>query len=81
MAAVKKPLDSVLDEALDKLVIISPDKRTYDSITSVMFQLYCGNDYGMGNNNLSFLDKVENNWRKGRKRVAKNRGLSLVKNA
>ena len=81
MAAVKKPLDSVLDEALDKLVIISPDKRTYDSITSVMFQLYCGNDYGMGDNNLSFLDKVENNWRKGRKRVAKIRGLSLVKNA
>ena len=80
MAAVK-PLDLVLDEALDKLVIISPDKRTYDSITSVMFQLYCGNDYGMGNNNLSFLDKVENNWRKGRKRIAKNRGLSLVKNA
>ena len=80
MAAVK-PLDLVLDEALDKLVLISPDKRTYDSITSVMFQLYCGNDYGMGNNNLSFLDKVENNWRKGRKRVAKNRGLSLVKNA
>ena len=81
MAAVKKPLDLILDEALDKLVLISPDKRTYDSITSVMFQLYCGNDYGMGNNNLSFLDKVENNRRKGRKRVAKNRGLSLVKNA
>ena len=80
MAAVK-PLDLVLDEALDKLVIISPDKRTYDSITSVMFQLYCGNDYGMGDNNLSFLDKVDNNWRKGRKRVAKIRGLSLVKNA
>ena len=80
MAAVKKPLDLILDEALDKLVIISPDKRTYDSITSVMFQLYCGNDYGMGDNNLSFLDKVENNWRKGRKRVAKIRGLSLVKN-
>ena len=80
MAAVK-PLDLVLDEALDKLVIISPDKRTYDSITSVMFQLYCGNDYGMGDNNLSFLYKVENNWRKGRKRVAKIRGLSLVKNA
>ena len=81
MAAVKKPLDLILDEALDKLVLISPDKRTYDSITSVMFQLYCGNDYGMGDNNLSFLDKVENNWRKGRKRVAKIRGLSLVKNA
>ena len=80
MAAVKKPIDSILNEALDKLVMISPDKKTYDSITSVMFQLYCGNDLGMGNGNLGFLDKVENNWRKGRKRVAKIRGLSLVKN-
>ena len=40
MTAVKKPIDSKLDEALDKLVMISPNKRTYDSITSVMFQLY-----------------------------------------
>ena len=39
MAAVKKPTDSILNEALDKLVIISPDKRTYDSITSVMLLL------------------------------------------
>ena len=43
-------------------------------------KLYCGNDLGMGNGNLGFLDKVENNWRTGRKRIAKNRGLSLVKN-
>ena len=80
MAAVKKPLESVIDEALDKLVIISPDKRTYDSITSVMFQLYCGNDFGLGSANLSLIDKIENNWRIGRKRIAKTRGLSLVKN-
>ena len=80
MAAVKKPLESVIDETLDKLVIISPDKRTYDSITSVMFQLYCGNDFGLGSANLSLIDKIENNWRIGRKRIAKTRGLSLVKN-
>ena len=80
MAAVKKPLVSVLDETLDKLVIISPDRRTYDSITSVMFQLYCGNDFGLGSANLSLIDKIENNWRIGRKRIAKTRGLSLVKN-
>ena len=80
MTAVKKPLDSILDETLDELVLISPNKKTYDKITSVMFQLYCGNDFGMGNGNLGFLDKVENNWRTGRKRIAKNRGLSLVKN-
>jgi hypothetical protein len=80
MAAVKKPTDSILNEVLDKLVLISPNKKTYDSITSVMFQLYCGNDYGMGNGNLGFIDRVENHWRQGRKRIAKNRGLSLVKN-
>ena len=80
MAAVKKPTDSILNEVLDKIVLISPNKKTYDSITSVMCQLYCGNDYGMGNGNLGFIDKVENHWRQGRKRIAKNRGLSLVKN-
>ena len=39
MTAVKKPNDSKLDEALDKLVVISPNKKTYDSITSVMFPI------------------------------------------
>ena len=82
MAAVKKPLETVLDETLDKLVIISPDKRTYDSITSVMFQLYCGNDFGLGNFSLSFLDKIEECWRTGRKKAAQAKGLKLVvKNA
>ena len=45
-----------------------------------MFQLYCGNDYGMGNFRLSFIDKAEQAWQKGRKQIAKNQGLSLVKN-
>ena len=82
MAAVKKPLETVIDDALDKLVVISPDKRTYDSITSVMFQLYCGNDFGLGNFSLSFLDKIESRWQSGRKRVAQAKGLKLVvKNA
>ena len=45
-----------LDLTLQKLVMICPNKKTYDDITSVMFQLYCGNDYGLGNFNLSLLD-------------------------
>ncbi len=60
--------------------MISPNKKTYDELTSIMFQLYNGNDYGMGNFSLQFLDKTERAWRQGRKRVAKNLGLSLVKN-
>ena len=81
MAEVKrKPLEDVLDQGLDKLVMISPNKKTYDEITSIMFQLYNGNDYGMGNFSLQFLDKTERAWRQGRKKVAKNLGLSLVKN-
>ena len=76
----RKPLSEVLDQGLEKLVMISPNKKTYDEITSIMFQLYCGNDYGMGNFSLQFLDKTDTAWRQGRKKVAKNLGLSLVKN-
>ena len=81
MAEIKrKPLEEVFDQGLDKLVMISPNKKTYDELTSIMFQLYNGNDYGMGNFSLQFLDKTERAWRKGRKKLRKNLGLSLVKN-
>jgi len=60
--------------------MISPNKKTFDEITSIMFQLYSGNDYGMGNFSLQFISKIEQAWRKGRKQIAKKRGLSLVKN-
>ena len=76
----RKPLSTVFDQGLQKLVMISPNKKTYDELTSIMFQLYNGNDYGMGNFSLQFLDKTERAWRQGRKKVAKNLGLSLVKN-
>ena len=71
-----------LDQALQKLVMVCPNKKTYDEITSLMFQLYCGNDFGLGNFSLSFLDKVEGCWRTGRKKAAQAKGLKLVvKNA
>ena len=80
MAEKKLPETGKIDNVLDKLVMLCPNKRTYDEITSVMFQLYCGNDFGLGSANLSLIDKIENNWRIGRKRIAQTRGLSLVKN-
>ena len=81
MATVKKEaLNKIFDKGLEKLVMISPNKKTYDEITSIMFQLYCGNDYGMGNFSLQFLSKIDQAWRKGRKQTAKRLGLSLVKN-
>ena len=82
MAEIKrKPLEQVLDQGLEKLVMSCPNKKTYDEITSIMFQLYNGNDYGMGNFSLQFISKIEQAWRKGRKQTAKNLGLSLVKNS
>ena len=78
--AKKKPLNEVFNQGLEKLVMISPNKKTYDELTSIMFQLYNGNDFGMGNFSLQFLDKTERAWQQGRKKVAKNLGLSLVKN-
>jgi hypothetical protein len=58
--AVRKPLSEVLDQALEKLVMICPNKKTFDELTSVMFQLYCGNDFGMGNASVQFLEKLNN---------------------
>ena len=81
MAEIKrKPPELCRYQGLDKLVMISPNKKTFDEITSIMFQLYSGNDYGMGNFSLQFISKIEQAWRKGRKQIAKKRGLSLVKN-
>ncbi len=78
----KKSGEEILDSALDKLVLGCPNKKTYDEITSLMFQLYCGNDYGLGNFSLSFLDKIEKRWQQGRKTAAAVKGIKLVvKNA
>ena len=76
--AVKKSSPEALEQALKKLVMISPNKKTYDEMTSLMFQLYCGNDFGLGNFSLAFLDKIEECWRSGRKRAAEAKGLKLV---
>ena len=74
-----KSSPEAIDQALQKLVMVCPNKRTYDEITSLMFQLYCGNDFGLGNFSLLFLEIVENQWKSGRKLVAKEKGLKLVK--
>ena len=78
MGKAMKSSEEALDNALDKLVIISPNKKTYDEMTSLMLQLYCGNDFGLGNFSLSFLDKIEDRWRSGRKTAAQAKGIKLV---
>ena len=76
--AVKKSSEEALDQALDKLVMVCPNKKTYDELTSLMFQLYCGNDFGLGNFSLSFLEKIEKRWATGRKAAAAAKGIKLV---
>ena len=75
---VRKSSEDALTQALDKLVMVCPNKKTYDELTSLMFQLYCGNDFGLGNFSLSFLDKIEKRWQSGRKKAAESRGLKLI---
>ena len=75
---MRKRREEHLREAVNKLVMVCPNKKTYDELTSVMFQLYCGNDFGLGNFSLSFLDKIEDRWRSGRKRAAESKGIKLV---
>ena len=36
----KKSGEEILDSALDKLVLGCPNKKTYDEITSLKYQLY-----------------------------------------
>ena len=80
--AVKKSSQEQLESILQKLVLVCPNKKTYDEVTSVMFQLYCGNDFGLGNFSLLFLEIVEKQWQSGRKKAAQEKGLKLiVKNA
>jgi hypothetical protein len=76
--AAKKSSEEILNNALDKLVMVCPNKKTYDELTSLMFQLYCGNDFGLGNFSLSFLEKIEKRWATGRKAAAAAKGLRLV---
>ena len=76
--AVKKSSEEALNQALDKLVMVCPNKKTYDELTSLMFQLYCGNDFGLGNFSLSFLEKIEKRWATGRKTAAAAKGIRLV---
>ena len=73
-----KSSPEAFEQALLKLVMICPNKKTYNELTSLMFQLYCGNDFGLGNFSLSFLEKIENRWRSGRKKAAEAAGLKLV---
>ena len=40
--AVKRGSEEALNQALDKLVMVCPNKQTYNELTSLMFQLYCG---------------------------------------
>ena len=80
--AVKKSSQEQLEAILNKLVMVCPNKKTYDEVTSVMFQLYCGNDFGLGNFSLLFLEIVEKQWQSGRKKAAQEKGLKLIaKNA
>ena len=73
-----KSSPEAFEQALLKLVMICPNKKTYNELTSMMFQLYCGNDFGLGNFSLSFLDSIEKCWRLGRKSAAKTKGIKLV---
>ena len=76
--AVKKSSKEQLEAILKKLVMVCPNKKTYDEVTSLMFQLYCGNDFGLGNFSLAFLDNIEKCWQSGRKKAAQAKGLKLI---
>ena len=68
---------SKLQDVLTELAQMCPDKKKYEEITTVMFQLHMGNDFGAGMGQM--IDLFEDSWSEGRKMKRSRLGLHIVK--
>jgi len=67
-----------LESSLKALANLTNDKRLYDKVSELLFQLWVGNTYGLRNIH-QFKDLVDFNWLKNRKKTAQKQGLRIVK--
>lgn len=73
----QEQVTSKLQDVLTKLAMMCPDKKTYEEITMVMFQLHMGNDFGAGMGQM--IDLFEDSWNEGRKNKRDRLGIRIVK--
>jgi hypothetical protein len=69
---------NLLEQSLKSLANLTNDKRLYDRCSDLLFQLWNGEKFGI-KKELDFLDLVEFNWLKHRKRIAQQKGLKIIK--
>lgn len=72
-------LTQVLQNAITDLANLSPDRKTYDRLTTVMFQLYAGNTMGLTYGATELLSMVQQTWKEARKAKLKRLGIHIVK--
>jgi len=73
----QEQVHSKLQDVLTDLAIMCPDKAKYEEITTVMFQLHMGNDFGAGMGQM--IDMFEDSWNEGRRMKRDRLGLHIVK--
>jgi len=81
--AVKKETETEiqvneLESSLRALANLTNNKKLYDKVVHLLFQLWNGNNYGLKNIR-QFEDLVEYNWLKNRKPQAQKQGLRIIK--
>lgn len=67
-----------LDSSLKAIANLTNNKRLYDKVTELLFQLWLGNTFGLKNIH-QFRDLIDYNWLKNRKAKAQRQGLRVVK--
>lgn len=69
----------LLQEALTDLANLSPNRAQYDKWTTVLFQLYAGNEMGLTYGVHELLARIEKTWRSSRRSKKAKLGLRIVK--
>jgi len=70
---------NLLQEALTDLANVSPTRAQYDKFTTVLFQLYAGNEMGLTYGMHELLARIEKTWKTSRKSKKAKLGLRIVK--
>jgi hypothetical protein len=70
---------NLLQEALTDLANLSPNRAQYDKFTTVLFQLFAGNEMGLTYGMHELLARIEKTWKTSRKSKKAKLGLRIVK--
>ena len=70
---------NLLQEALTDLAHLSPNRAQYEKFTTVLFQLYAGNEMGLTYGIHELLARIEKTWKQAQRDKKAKLGLRVVK--